>query len=325
MLKLANATIAVIAGVGGTVILFWAMNKAVEALPEEWENRLKPYVFIGPALIVVTLFLVYPAWRTVYISFFDDRSEAFVGVDNYTRLFTDPGLRLAITNNVLWVLVVPAACVAFGLLVAVLADRLSPRFESISKSLIFTPMAVSAVGASTIWLFVYAWRPSGTAQIGLLNAVWTGLGGEPVSWLQVSDFRLNSFLLMVIMIWLQTGFAMVLLSSAIKGVPTETIEAARIDGASEIQIFWRVTIPQIMSTIVVVFTTILIAVLKIFDIIFVTTGGNFNTDVVAVRFINELFQFRRFGLAAAIVVVLMIATIPVMIYNIRQFRAQEAR
>jgi alpha-glucoside transport system permease protein len=240
-------------------------------------------------------------------------------------LFTDPSLRMAIINNLLWVLVVPAACVAFGLLVAVLADRLSPRFESISKSLIFTPMAVSAVGASTIWLFVYAWRPAGTAQIGLLNAIWTGLGQEPIAWVQVSTLRLNSFLLMVIMIWLQTGFAMVLLSSAIKGVPTDTIEAARIDGATEIQIFWRVTVPQIMSTIVVVFTTILIAVLKIFDIIYVTTGGNFNTDVVAVRFINELFQFRRFGLAAAIVVVLMIATIPVMIYNIRQFREQEAR
>ena len=325
MLKLANALIAVVAGVGGTVVLFWAMNKAVEALPEEWENRLKPYVFIGPALIVVTLFLVYPAFRTIFISFYDDRSENFVGVDNYTLLFTDPGLRMAITNNLLWVLVVPAACVAFGLLVAVLADRLTPRFENVSKSLIFTPMAVSAVGASTIWLFVYAWRPVGTGQIGLLNAIWTGLGQEPIAWVQVSTLRLNSFLLMVIMIWLQTGFAMVLLSSAIKGVPTETIEAARIDGATEIQIFWRVTIPQIMSTIVVVFTTILIAVLKIFDIIFVTTGGNFNTDVVAVRFINELFQFRRFGLAAAIVVVLMLATIPVMVYNIRQFREQEAR
>lgn len=325
MLKLANALIAVVAGVGGTVVLFWAMNKAVEALPEEWENRLKPYVFIGPALIVVTLFLVYPALRTIYISFFDDRSESFVGLDNYTMLFTDPSLRMAIINNLLWVLVVPAACVAFGLLVAVLADRLTARFENISKSLIFTPMAVSAVGASTIWLFVYAWRPVGTGQIGLLNAIWTGLGQEPIAWVQVSTFRLNSFLLMVIMIWLQTGFAMVLLSSAIKGVPTETIEAARIDGATEIQIFWRVTIPQIMSTIVVVFTTILIAVLKIFDIIFVTTGGNFNTDVVAVRFINELFQFRRFGLAAAIVVVLMLATIPVMVYNVRQFREQEAR
>jgi len=325
VLKLANALIAVIAGVGGTIVLFWLMNKAVESLPETWENRLKPYVFIGPAIIVVTLFLVYPALRTVYLSFYDDRSENFVGLDNYGTLFSDPSLRLAITNNLLWVLVVPISCVAFGLLVAVLADRLAPRFENVSKSIIFTPMAVSAVGASTIWLFVYAWRPAGTNQIGLLNAIWTGLGQEPVAWVQVSNFRLNSFLLMVIMIWLQTGFAMVLLSSAIKGVPTETIEAARIDGASEIQIFWRVTVPQIMSTIVVVFTTILIAVLKIFDIIFVTTGGNFNTDVVANRFITELFDFRRFGLAAAIVVVLMLATIPVMVYNVRQFREQEAR
>jgi alpha-glucoside transport system permease protein len=325
VLKLANALIALVAGVGGTVVLFWVMNKGVEALPERWENRLKPYVFIGPALLVVAAFLVWPAIRTVYLSFFDDRSENFVGLDNYTALFTDPALRLAMTNNLLWVLVVPIACVAFGLLTAVLADRLSPRFESASKSIVFTPMAISAVGASTIWLFVYAWRPEGTGQIGLLNAIWTGLGQDPVAWVQVSTGRLNSFLLMIIMIWGQTGFAMVLLSSAIKGVPTETIEAARIDGATEVQIFWRVTIPQISSTIAVVFTTILIAVLKIFDIIFVITGGNFNTDVVANRFINELFQFRRFGLAAAIVTALMIATIPVMIYNVRQFRQQEAR
>lgn len=325
MLKIANALIAVIAGVGGTIVLFYLMNKAVEALPEVWENRLKPYVFIGPALLVVGLFLIYPAARTIYISFLDDRSESFVGFANYGRIATDPAIRVALVNNLLWILVVPAACVAFGLLVAVLADRLSPRMESITKSLIFTPMAISAVGASTIWRFVYAWSPQGTEQIGILNAIWTGLGAEPISWLGVSDFRLNSFLLMIIMIWTQTGFAMVLLSSAIKGVPTETIEAARIDGATEVQIFWRVTVPQIMSTITVVYTTILIAVLKIFDIIYVLTGGNFNTDVIANRFITELFDFRRFGVAAAIVVVLMIATVPVMVYNIRQFRAQEAR
>lgn len=325
MLKIANALIALVAGVGGTVALFWAMNKAVEALPEEWENRLKPYVFIGPAILVVSAFLVYPAVRTVFISFFGNRSENFVGVDNYTALVTDPGLRLALTNNFLWILVVPISCVAFGLLTAVLADRLSPRFESVSKSIIFTPMAISAVGASTIWKFVYDWKPAGQGQIGLLNAIWTGLGQDPIAWLQVSDFRLNSFLLMVIMIWGQTGFAMVLLSSAIKGVPTETIEAARIDGATEVQIFWRVMIPQIGSTIAVVYTTILIAVLKIFDIIFVLTGGNFNTDVIANRFIDELFQFRRFGRASAIVVALMLATIPVMIYNIKKFREQEAR
>ncbi|MGI8576245.1 MAG: carbohydrate ABC transporter permease [Egibacteraceae bacterium] len=325
MLKVLNALIALVAGVGGTVVLFWATNALVERMPPRLSNAVKPYVFIGPALFVVTIFLVYPFVRTIFISFFDERSENFVGVDNYVDIVTDPALRSAMFNNLLWIAFVPTLCVAIGLIVAVLADRLPPRAEQVSKSIIFTPMAISAVGASTIWLFIYAWRPEGTGQIGLLNAIWTGLGQDPIAWVQVSTFRLNTFLLLIIMIWTQTGFAMVLLSSAIKGVPTDTIEAARIDGASEIQIFWRVTVPQISSTIAVVLTTILVAVLKVFDIVFVMTGGNFNTDVIANRFIIELFDFRRFGRAAAIVVALVLATIPVMVYNIRQFREQEAR
>ncbi|MGI9031114.1 MAG: carbohydrate ABC transporter permease, partial [Ilumatobacteraceae bacterium] len=214
-------------------------------------------------------------------------------------------------------------CVAFGLAMAVLADRMSKRWESASKSIIFMPMAISAVGASTIWLFVYNWRPSGREQIGLLNAIWTGFGGEPVSWLQVSDGRLNTLVLLLIMVWGSTGLAMVLLSAAIKGVPDDTLEAARLDGASESQVFWRITVPQIKTTIAVVFTTLTIAVLKVFDIVYVMTGGNFNTDVIANRFIDELFDFRRFGQAAAIVVFLMIVMIPIIYYNIRSFRQQE--
>lgn len=325
MLKVINALLALIGGVGGTILLFWVLNAIVERLPEKTENRVKPYVFIGPALVVVAIFLIYPAIRTIVLSFFDDSSENFVGLENYVSIARDQGFRSALFNNLLWLIVVPAVAVSLGLVIAVLADRLKPRTENVAKSVIFTPMAISAVGASTIWLFVYAWSPAGTDQIGLLNAIWTGLGGDPVSWLQVASFRINSFLLMVLMIWTQTGFAMVLLSSAIKGIPEETLEAARIDGATEVQIFWRVQIPQITSTIAVVLTTIMINVLKVFDIVYVMTGGNFNTDVIANRFIVELFDFRRFGRAAAVVVVLMLATIPVMIYNIRQFRAQEAR
>ena len=325
MIRILNGLIAIVAGVGGAVALFWALNALVERLSPTWEQRLKPYVFIGPAMVAVTIFLVYPAVRTILVSFYGPRSEEFVGVDNYVTLATDPSLRGALINNVLWILVVPTISVIIGLLVAVLADRLKPRWENISKSIIFLPMAISFVGASTIWLFVYAWRPGGTAQIGLLNAIWTALGGQPQSWLQISTARFNSFLLMVILIWLQAGFAMVLLSAAIKNVPDETIEAARIDGAREVQIFWRVVVPQIASTIVVVLTTIVILVLKVFDIVYVMTGGNFNTDVVANRFVTELFNFREFGRAATIVVVLMIATIPIMIFNIRQFRAQESR
>jgi alpha-glucoside transport system permease protein len=324
MQQLLNGALAILAGVGGIVLLFWALNAIVERLPAKWEHTLKPYVFIGPAIAVLALFLVFPAVRTIYVSFLDRRSEAFVGVQNYQVLWSDPTLRSTIFNNVLWIIFVPTISVAIGLLVAVLADRLSPTWEKISKSIIFLPMAISFVGASTIWLFIYTWRPAGRDQIGLLNAIWTAFGGEPQTWLQITTARLNSFLLMVILIWLQAGFAMVLLSAAIKNVPEDTIEAARIDGATELQIFWRVTIPQVKTTIIVVLTTIVILVLKVFDVVFVMTGGNFDTDLVAVRFIREMFSFREFGRAAAIVVVLILATIPIMIFNIRQFRQQEA-
>jgi alpha-glucoside transport system permease protein len=325
MIRIINAVLAIVGGVGGIIVVFWGLNALTERLPVRMEHRLKPYVFIGPALAVLGVFLIYPAVRTIYISFLDNTSDSFVGMQNYTELAGDPTMRSLIINNVLWILVVPILSVAVGLLVAVLADRLTGRWENISKSVIFLPMAISFVGAGTIWLFIYTWRPAGQAQIGILNAIWTALGGEPQTWLQISTARLNSFLLMIILVWLQAGFAMVLLSAAIKNVPDDTIEAARIDGARETQIFWRVTVPQIRSTIVVVLTTIVILVLKVFDIVYVMTGGNFDTDVVAVRFIRELFQFRRFGVAAAVVVILIIATIPIMIFNIRQFRQQEAR
>jgi alpha-glucoside transport system permease protein len=323
--QLLTGLLAIVAGVAGVFALFWGLNALVERLPPVWEQRLKPYVFIGPAIAVLGVFLVFPAVRTIYVSFQDSRSENWVGLANYEVLARDPDMRSAIFNTILWILIVPITSVAVGLLVAVLSDRLSPTWEKISKSVIFLPMAISFVGASTIWLFIYAWRPEGQAQIGLLNAIWTSLGGEPQTWLQISTLRANSLLMMVILIWLQAGFAMVLLSAAIKNVPEDTIEAARIDGATEIQIFWRVTIPQIASSIMVVLTTIVILVLKIFDVVFVMTGGRFETDVIAVRFIREMFSFREFGRAGAIVVVLMIATIPIMIYNIKQFREQEAR
>jgi alpha-glucoside transport system permease protein len=325
MLKVINGLLAVIGGVGGVMLLFWSLNWVVEKLPPGWESRLKPYVFIGPAMLAVTIFIIYPGIRTVLLSFFSANSEEFVGVQNYAELAQDPNLRSALFNNFLWILFVPTVSVALGLVVAVLADRLSPRSEKIAKSVIFLPMAISFVGASTIWKFIYEWRPAGQPQIGVLNAIWTGLGGQPQTWLQISTVRVNTFLLMIILMWLQAGFAMVLLSAAIKGVPDETLEAARIDGATEVQIFWRVIVPQIASTIVVVLTTIVILVLKVFDIVYVMTGGNFNTDVVANRFITELFNFRQFGRAAAIVVALIIATIPIMIYNIRTFRAGESR
>jgi alpha-glucoside transport system permease protein len=322
-MKLLQALLAIVLGVGGIVVLFWALNAAVERfLPEHWRERARPWVFIGPAVAIVTLYLLYPALDTLRLSFMDGRSQNFVGLENYEFLATNPGVRQILWNNLLWVIVVPAVSVAVGLAVAVLADKLTAKWENVAKSLIFLPMAISFVGASTIWGFIYAWRAQGQPQIGILNAFWTWLGNEPVAWLNQQAY--NDFLLMAIMIWLQAGFAMVLLSAAIKGVPNDTIEAARIDGATEIQIFWRVVVPQIRSTIVVVGTTILILVLKVFDIVLVMTGGNFGTDVIAHRFITELFVNRQNGRATVLVVFLIAATIPFMIINIRRFREQEA-
>jgi alpha-glucoside transport system permease protein len=321
--KILSGIVAIVAGVGGSILLFWLLNKVVDLFPREWARRFRPYAFIGPALLMVTLYLVYPGVRSIRDSFYGDDSKDFVGLDNYKLLIKDPALRSTLINNVIWVIFVPALCVAFGLAMAVLADRLSKRWESASKSVIFMPMAISAVGASTIWLFIYYWRPKGRTQIGLLNAVWTGFGNNPVSWLQVSDLRMNTFFLLIIMIWGSTGLAMVLLSAAIKGVPDDTLEAARLDGASESQVFWKITVPQIKTTVAVVFTTITIAVVKVFDIVYVMTGGNYDTDVIANRFYKELFTFRRFGAASAIAVFLIIVMIPIILYNVRSFRQQE--
>jgi alpha-glucoside transport system permease protein len=322
-LKIANALIAVVSGVGGALILYYVLNKLVELLPTRWEERVKPWVFIGPAFAAIGLFLLYPAIRTIILSFADRNSQEFVGFDNYTQLLSAPDFQSTLFNTLLWIVVVPAVTVALGLGVAVLADRLRPGPEKFSKTIIFLPMAISMVGAGTIWRFIYEARPEGRAQIGLQNAIVTAVGFDPVVWLQTSGFRLNSFFLMVILIWAQVGFSMVLLSAAIKSVPAETIEAARIDGASEVQAFFRVVVPQVWPTVITVFITVTIGVMKVFDIVYVMTNGNFNTNVIAVDFYNQLFTNGNAGYASAIVVMLMLAVIPIMIYQVRNFRAQE--
>ena len=324
MIRLINALLTIVGGVGGALLLFWILNKLVEMLPTKWEERLKPWVFIGPAVAAIGLFLVYPAIRTFILSFANAQSTAWVGTENYTDLLGSSDFRQTLFNTLLWIAVVPALTVALGLGVAVLADRLGPQSEKLSKSIIFLPMAISGVGQATIWRFIYEARPEGEPQIGLQNAVWTALGFDPVAWLQVDTLRLNSLLLMIILIWAQVGFSMVLLSAAVKGVPVDTLEAARIDGANERQVFFRVIVPQIWATVITVFITVLISVMKIFDVVYVMTNGNFNTDVIAVRFFNELFRNGNNGRASAIVVMLMIAVLPVIIYQVRHFRAEEA-
>ena len=326
MLKVINSLLAIVSGVLGSLLLFYALNKVVERLPKKWEERVKPYVFVGPAVVLVGFFLIYPAIRTIVFSFANSDSTAFIGLKNYTDLLgSSDFVSGALLNTLLWMIVVPALTVAFGLAVAVLADRLQPRAEKFTKSIIFLPMAISLVGASTIWKFVYEARPKGTGQIGLLNGILDAFGIDPVAWLQLSQAHVNSLLLMVIMIWSQVGFSMVLLSAAVKGVPEDTIEAGRIDGASEKRIFFNIVVPQIWATVITVFITVLIGVMKIFDVVYVTTNGNFNTDVIGVRFFTELFTNGNNGYAATIVVMLRIAIVPVMIYQVRHFRMQEGQ
>ena len=324
MIKVINALLAIIGGVAGILVLYWVLNFLAERLPGKWEGRLKPYFYILPALAAIGLFLIYPAIQTIIYSFANPTSTEWVGLKNYTDLLTTKDFQITLVNTLLWIIIVPTLVVVLGLAVAVLADRLSSGGERLSKTLIFLPMAISGVAMAAIWRFVYEVRPAGTTQIGLQNAVWTGLGGNPVAWLQEDTFKLNTFFLMIILVWGQTGFAMVLLSAAIKGVPEDTLEAARIDGANERQAFFRVVVPQIWGTVITVFITVLIGVMKIFDVVYVMTGGNFNTNVIAVSFFNQLITNGDAGKAAAIVVMLMIAVIPVMIYQVRHFRAEEA-
>ncbi len=322
--KVLNSLIAVLAGVGAALVLYWVLNKLAELLPSKWEERLKPYVYILPAYAAMSFYLIYPSIQTVIYAFKDASSTTWVGFENFSRLFGSSDFRQTLLNTLLWIIIVPAATVVIGLAVAVLSDRLRPSAEKFAKTIIFLPMAISMVGAATVWRFVYAFRPPGQEQIGLQNAVVGVFGKDPVPWLQQTTLHLNSILLMVMLLWAQVGLSMVLLSAAIKGVPTDTLEAARIDGANERQIFFRVVIPQIMGTIVVVFVTTTITVMKTFDIVYVMTNGNFNTNILAVEFYNQLFTNFNNGSAAAIVVLLMIAMAPVMAFQVRQFRRENA-
>lgn len=328
--KLLQGLVAVVAGVGGAAALFYFLNMLVEGLPKRLSQGVIPYTFLLPALVLIGVVLVYPTVQTINFSFANADSDAYVGFQNYVDVFKDPTFRESIFNNVLWLLVVPAVTVAIGVVVAVLADKLSTNGEKVSKSFIFVPMAISFVGAAAIWSLIYQYDPPGDNQTGLFNAVWSGLGSlagvavKPIAWLSVSTFSLNDLLLMLIVIWLQAGFAMILLSSAIKGVPEETIEAARIDGANEFQIFRQVVIPQIRGTMITVFITVLILVLKIFDIIYVTTNGRDGTNVIANLFFQEIFLTQDNGIASAIVVILLVAVTPVLVYQVRHFRREES-
>ncbi|HEV7763165.1 MAG TPA: sugar ABC transporter permease [Acidimicrobiales bacterium] len=321
--RLLVVAVAVVVGVGGVFALFYGMDRAVNVLPEKLREGVRPYVFVGPALVLLSVFLVYPVINTIVVSFKDRNGDAFVGFDNYKFVFEDESLLRSIRNTAAWIVVVPLFGVSIGLLFATLADRLR-RGEAVAKSVIFLPMAISLAGATVTFGLIYSFRPEGFGtNVGLLNGIKQGLGQSPTPWLQETPW--NNFLLMVIMIWIQTGFAMVVLSAAIKSVPDEIIEAARIDGASELQVFRRIVIPSILPTIVVVTTYMVINALKVFDIVFVSGNAETSqTEVIAERMITWSFRRHDAGVGAAIAVILFLAVIPVMLWNIRRFRAEEA-
>ncbi len=389
--KLLIMLVALGVGVLGVWALFTVANDLIDRLPSSLNRALRPLIFVGPAVALLGVYLVYPAFNTIYTSLSEDILDipevvpeqywasdrivadyvsdtdlefrryilnldqieiaqvatenktlwlftrpatvendgierrvftiAPLSLQNYTFAFTNPAMLVAFRNNVIWLLVGTSGSVIIGLLVAALVDRV--KREALAKSFIFMPLAISFVGASVIWRFVYAWQPPGREQIGLLNAVVTQLGMDPIPWLIQPPH--NTYALIAIMVWLQTGFCMVILSAALKGIPNEYIEAARIDGASERQIFFGIVIPMIRGALITVTTTVFIAILKVFDIVYVMTNGKYETEVIANRMFVEMFNFRNFGRASALAVVLLLVVLPIMILNIRNLRRSGAR
>ena len=324
--------VAVVVSVGLCLLYFAGSNYLLDrivALPfadrprrEAIRSHVQPWLFLFPALLLLGVYLVYPLFETFRLSFFDATGEAFVGLSNYLWVFKDENFVVTIRNNFLWLLVVPAFSTALGLVVAVLADRV--WWGHAAKTLVFMPMAISFVGASVIWKFVFDYRGPDVEQIGIVNAIVQGLGLAPQAWVTLPFW--NNFFLMAILIWIQTGFAMVILSAALRGVPNDTLEAARIDGASELQIFISIMIPQVLSTILVVWTTVTITVLKVFDIVMAMTGGQWDTSVLANLMYDWMFRGGGdYGRSSTLAMVLMFAVIPVMAFNIRRFRAEEAQ
>ena len=399
----------IIVGVGGCILYFWGSNQILDRVifPAEGPNAghninkanmVRPWLFIFPAMFALGLYLAYPVFETLRLSLTDrDQGGAFVGLANYNQMMAEPKFWEALRNNMLWLIVVPAASTAFGLLAAQLTDRI--KWGAAAKSLIFMPMAISFVGAGVIFKLVYEARPADQSQIGVLNAVWLqfegGIGsflflqalpalmllafaaivayvgwifvrpiaesrqngggagyvplrlfvalaalylvylsltslvglftfdypyGEPQTWLTIPFW--NSFLLMVVLIWIQTGFAMVILSAALRGIPEETVEAAIIDGANPFQIFFKIKVPQIMGTIVVVWTTITIVVLKVFDIVFAMTNGQWETQVLANYMYDKMFRANDWGVGSASAIIIMLLVTPILVWNVYNARKE---
>ena len=316
--------VSIVIGIAASYGLYWLLNFLLSLLPERIFDKVNWLAFLTPAAVLVILVLIVPLLQTVVWSFMDDRVKAWVGFKNYVDLFTDKRFLGILLNNFLWVLVVPAITVAIGTAVATLTNQVGPTRERIFKSLIFMPMAISFVAAATIWSYFYSYVPPGRPEVGMLNAVMKWIGFEAQPWLTMDQGRLNSFLLMAVVVWLQVGYSMVVISAAIKNVPEETIEAAQLDGASAWQVFAGVVLPQVWGTVMSVFVTVLILVMKVFDIVLSMTRGNFTTSVLAFEWYKQFFENSNIGPASAVVTVLVLLIGPLMYLQIKTVQQQEA-
>jgi alpha-glucoside transport system permease protein len=320
----ASTLFGVVEVVGGFLailaIVFFVAGRATGRL----QKPIAVVICLGPALFLVALGLIMPAIMTINNSLKDQQflgqlDTKYIGLKNYTYAFTDPYTQATILRTVLWLLIVPTASVFVGLLVALLVDRM--RRASIPKTMIFLPTAISFVGAAVIWSYVYNYVDPSRPQTGLLSEIAIKLGwSDPPNWL--ITVPVNTFLEMIILVWIQTGFAMVILSAALKSIPDEIVESARLDGASGVTLFRTIQIPMIRTTIVVVLTTVMITTLKVFDIVFTINNGNFSTDVLARQIYADMFVTSQVSRGSALAVILFLAVIPLIFYNVRQIRRE---
>ncbi|MGB8813824.1 MAG: sugar ABC transporter permease [Paracoccaceae bacterium] len=325
-LFMASATIVI--GVFGCVGYFFASNLILDTVypakgPDAGRNiiragAIRPWLFLAPAVILLAVYLVYPVFVSIWLSLRDSTGDNFVGLSNYTWLIADEKFRESMVNNFLWLMFVPAASTFFGLIAAALTDRI--KWGNFAKSLIFMPMAISFIGASVIWKFIYDYRGEGQKEIGLLNSFVEFVGGSAQTWLTMPFW--NNFFLMAVLVWIQTGFAMVILSAALRGISEETIEAAILDGATPFQIFMKIKVPQIWGTIAVVWTTITITVLKVFDIVYAMTNGQWGSQVLGSLMYDWMFKANDTGRGSAVALVIMLMVTPIMVWNIRNARRE---
>jgi alpha-glucoside transport system permease protein len=311
---------AIIAVVGVPIVLvgYIRLGEALlERLPRRIAQRMRPYLWVFPAVAAATVFMVLPTINQFIISFQDAKGN-WVGFDNYYFFFTNPDTLSSLKNNVLWLVFFTGLVVILGLLISVLFDRIS--YEPLAKLAVFLPLPISAVAASIIWKFMFEFKPPGQPQVGTLNAILGAVGFDPVAWLV--NGTTNNFALIVTGVWTSTAFAMVIISAALKGINSELLEAARVDGAGELRVLWSIIIPLLMPTLTVITTTMVITALKVFDVVYTLTAGAYGTDVIANQLYTRITN-SQYGLAAAVGVVLLLAVTPILLLNIRRFREQE--